>query len=137
MMEEGRNFDALIIVTPADCRRLLQLYPRLIDNYPYGRLGFIGAPEVGEIAKGDDRIKDNVFWIDENDLVSFDEVNECLLSHIKTVIGNEPLSRGVTGWYYQQFLKMQYTNIFHSILTGLNILIPELQNQRLQLRRLL
>lgn len=110
-MEASKHFDVLIVVTPGDCERVKHLYPRLIDKFHYGKLCFIGAPKVGELVCSDEAIKDSVFWINENDVVSFDEVHACMADHLKEIIGDEPLPRGVTGWYYQQFLKMQYAYI--------------------------
>ncbi len=105
---EKHNFDTLIVVTPDDCKRVQKLYPRVIDNISYGKLCFIGSKGVGDIVQNDDAIKEHVKWVDENDLVAFDEVHSCMAEHLKSIIGDEPLPRGVTGWYYQQFLKMQY-----------------------------
>jgi GT2 family glycosyltransferase len=110
-MAESIHFDALIVVTPGDCRRLLPLYPRLISNFNYGKICFIGAHEVGDIAMNDERIKDNSGWIDENALIPFDDVHRCMAERLSRVLNGEPLARGVTGWYYQQFLKMQYSSV--------------------------
>jgi hypothetical protein len=108
-MENNTNhFDTLIVVTPSDCERLLPLYPRVIENITYGDLCFIGAKGVGDIVQNELAIKGHVKWVDENELVPFDDVHRCMAAHLAPVIGNEPLPRGVTGWYYQQFLKMQY-----------------------------
>lgn len=110
-MEKNIHFDVLIVVTPADCERLLSLYPRLIDNFEYGNLCFIGSEGVGDIVNNDKAIKDNASWVDENSVISFDEVHACMTNRLRPVIGDEKLPRGVTGWYYQQFLKMQYSSI--------------------------
>jgi GT2 family glycosyltransferase len=107
-MENTIVFDALIVVTPADCKRLLPLYPRLISNFTYGKICFIGAPEVGEIALNDPRTKGHSDWVDENSLIPFDEVHKCMTQRLESVLKGKPLARAVTGWYYQQFLKMQY-----------------------------
>ncbi len=82
------HFDVLIVVTPQDCERVLHLYPRLIDNFEYGKLCFIGSKGVGDIVRNDDEIKDKSFWIDENDVVSFDEVHACMTEHLRPVIGD-------------------------------------------------
>ena len=110
-MSVDNHFDVLIVVTPEDCKRVLHLYPRLIDNFEYGKLCFIGSHGVGDIIQNDSGIKDNAFWIDENDVVSFDEVHACMTERLKPIIKDNPLPRGITGWYYQQFLKMQYVQI--------------------------
>ncbi len=108
-MDTKARFDVLIVVTPNDCERLLPLYPRLADNFDYGNICFIGAPKVGEMALNDPNIGSRVKWVDENDIISFDEVHAFMAKHLEPIIGSDPLPRGVTGWYYQQFLKMQYS----------------------------
>ncbi len=105
------HFDALIVVTPDDCKRLLKLYPRLVDNFEYGQLCFIGAPGVGEAALNDEAIGSRVKWLDENSLIPFDEVHACVAKKLEPLLKGQALPRGVTGWYYQQFLKMQYSMI--------------------------
>ncbi len=107
-MADSRHFDVLIVVTPADCKRVLPLYPRLVRNFEYGNLCFIGAGEVGELIDGS-AIRDRASWMDENVLIPFDEVHAYMSKRLAPIIGNEPLPRGITGWYYQQFLKMQYS----------------------------
>lgn len=104
------HFDVLIVVTPADCERLLPLYPRLADNFEYGKLCFIGSPAVGELVENS-VIADHARWVDENDIVKFDDVYACMEKKLELVLGGEKLPRGVVGWYYQQFLKMQYASI--------------------------
>ena len=108
-MAENIHFDVLIVVTPKDCERLLHLYPRLIGNFEYGNICFIGSEEVGNIARNDERIKDHSYWMDENDLILFSEVYDCMSKKLEPILKGEPLARAVVGWYYQQFLKMQYS----------------------------
>ncbi len=110
-MQNKEHFDVLIVVTPSDCERLLPLYPRLIDNFDYGQLCFIGSPKVGEIARADKNIGDKVKWVDENAILPFDDVHACIAKKLESILEGKPLARGVTGWYYQQFLKMQYAYI--------------------------
>ncbi len=106
-MGSDKHFDVLIVVTPADCERVLPLYPRLVDNFQYGNLMFIGAPKVGEIIRSS-AIADHAGWVDENEIVPFDEVHSCMAKKLEPLLEGQLLPRGVTGWYYQQFLKMQY-----------------------------
>lgn len=110
-MAENIHFDVLIVVTPKDCERLLPLYPRLIGNFGYGNICFIGSEEVGNIARNDDGIKDHSDWMDENDLIPFSEVYDCMSKRLETYLKGEKLARAVVGWYYQQFLKMQYSMV--------------------------
>lgn len=109
-MDSSKKFDALIVVTPADCERLLLLYYRLIDNFDYGNLCFIGSRGVAGLVENS-QVTDRSDWIDENDILPFAEVHACMSDRLHSIIGDNPLPRGITGWYYQQFLKMQYAFI--------------------------
>ncbi len=110
-MANDKKFNVLIVVTPEDCQRLMKMYPILVDKFPYGKVCFVGRKEVGEIATGDAVIGSKVLWVDEESIVSFDAVHSCMSKKLETVLNGQPLARGITGWYYQQFLKMQYSAI--------------------------
>ena len=110
MMLNPIKFDLLIVVTPQDCRRLMPLYPRLIDCFHNGRICFVGSAEVGEIVS-ESKVADKAYCIDENELISFNDVNNSLKEKLKFILHNKEMPRAVTGWYYQQFLKMQYSKI--------------------------
>jgi hypothetical protein len=109
-MEVNEKFDILIVVTPADCERLLPLYPKLVECFDNGKLNFIGTDKVGELVKNSS-IASSSGWVDENAIVPFDEVHACMAKRLEPILQGQPLPRGVTGWYYQQFLKMQYSSI--------------------------
>ncbi|SFB95256.1 HAD-IIIC family phosphatase [Butyrivibrio sp. YAB3001] len=111
MQDNNVSFNLLIVVTPDDCERLMPLYPRLADNYSYGKICFIGSPGVLEVASGNEALKERITWVDENELIKFDEVYELMSGRMKDILEGVPLPRKVTGWYYQQFLKMQYAQI--------------------------
>ncbi len=102
------HFDTLVVITPNDCKRLTKLYPRLVDNINYGRICFVGVQEVGDVLKADEYLADKTGWIDENSLIPFAEVHACIAERMKGILAGRELPRGITGWYYQQFLKMQY-----------------------------
>lgn len=110
-MAENRHFDVLIVVTAPDCSRLKNHYKRLVDNFKYGNICFIGSEEVRDVAFSCDAIKERVSWVDENNIIPFDDVHKLMGERLKPIIGNDKLPRGITGWYYQQFLKMQYSSI--------------------------
>ena len=110
-MSDDKRIDALIVVTADDCNRLLPLYPRLIANYKYGRLCFIGPSGVGDIVKNSLEISGSSIFIDENDLIPFNEVHNCMGQKLEQMLKGRQMPRAVTGWYYQQFLKMQYSAV--------------------------
>ena len=104
------EFDTLIVITPKDYIRLKNNYKRLVDNLPSKKLYFVGNSEVKELIK-ESNLPDKVGWIDENSIIPFDEVHAIMADHMKDILNGAELPRGITGWYYQQFLKMQYSNI--------------------------
>ncbi len=103
-----KRYNTLIVITPKDCQRLMSLYPRLVTNLDCGKVCFIGAEGVGELVKNDPAIADRVDFINENDVLEFDDVHRCMARKLAPLLNGEELPRGVTGWYYQQFIKMQY-----------------------------
>jgi len=102
LQPNSQTFDTLVVVTPADYKRVRKLYPRLAGHLP-GSLYFVGNAGVGELAG-----EDGFGWIDEDTLLPFDEVHALMKERLAAILAGRELPRGVTGWYYQQFLKMQY-----------------------------
>ena len=108
-MESSKtNFKTLVVITPADCQRLIGLYPRIIDNITYGDICFVGKAEVGDILNANPETKGKVGFIDEDSIIPFDSVHKVVADRMKHILNGRELPRGITGWYYQQFLKMQY-----------------------------
>ncbi|MCR4806602.1 MAG: hypothetical protein K5857_02890 [Lachnospiraceae bacterium] len=115
------RFDTLVVITPKDFMRLRSNYSRLVRWLPDGRIVFIGSDEVGELvsklsadlkayldeAGGEDRLS----FINENDVIPFDDVHKVMAEKMAPLLKDRDLPRGITGWYYQQFLKMEYSRI--------------------------
>lgn len=101
------DFDTLIVITDKDFERVSSQYERLLKNMPGRRVLFVGPPRVEElvIALG---AGGRAGYINENDILPFDEVHALMSSHMKERLGDQEMPRGVTGWYYQQFLKLSY-----------------------------
>lgn len=100
-------FDTLIVTTPNDFDRLKHLYRQIVEYLPSERILIVGSKECQNIINSIG-LNDKVGFIDENIIIPFDDVHQCLSSHMSSVLGQQELPRKVTGWYYQQFLKMQY-----------------------------
>ncbi len=109
-MKDKIDYSCIIVITPKDFLRLKDLYKRLVRNLPSERLLFVSGDDIVEPLKNTGWGQ-NVGYINENELLSFDSVRECLTEHLKPLLGNEPVPRGAVGWYYQQFLKMEYSRI--------------------------
>lgn len=101
-------FKTLVVITPADCQRLLKLYPRLVDNICYGDICFVGRNDVADIVNNSGDLEGKTGFIDENSIIPFDEVHALMTERMSHILEGRDLPRGITGWYYQQFLKMQY-----------------------------
>ncbi len=100
------EFDSLIVTTVKDYDRVCRNYPRMVKYLPGRDIIFIGSNEVGERLKRD-ALGDRVRFLDENDVIPFEEIDRLM----KELTGAEEVPRGMSGWYYQQFLKMSYSYI--------------------------
>lgn len=109
MKKDLMEYDALIVVTPEDYLRVQKHYDRLEKLLPVRRVIYIGNERVGEYVKLGN-LGDRVRFIDENSLISFDDVH-MFIKKLLEISSNDELPRGITGWYYQQFLKMKYATI--------------------------
>ncbi len=101
-----QEFDTLIVITAKDYDRVHRNYPRLIKHLPTRNIIFIGGDEVNErLLK--DNLGDKVKFLDENKLLPFIEIDSIMRDILK--VGEVP--RAMSGWYYQQFLKMKYSEV--------------------------
>ncbi len=103
-------YDALVVITPKDFLRLSRHYLRLVKNLDANRIIFVGSGLISEYLV-DSQYGEKVSFLDENDIIPFDQVHAYMKQHLKDILNGEDLPRGVTGWYYQQFLKMQYARM--------------------------
>ncbi len=103
-----QQFDTLVVITPADFMRLRSNYHRLIKWLPKGRIIIVGNEETGRLVK---EYGSGLEHINENDLLEFDKVHTVMSQKLRPLLNGSDLPRGVTGWYYQQFLKMAYSKV--------------------------
>ena len=113
MMDIIHSFDAIIVVAANDYGRLQKNYPKLLANIPARRVIFVGSEEVGSLVKEFGTDSEKTGFLNENDVIPFDKVHAVMKDALKDILRGRELPRGVTGWYYQQFLKMQYAYICH------------------------
>ncbi|MBQ7565209.1 MAG: hypothetical protein IJT16_14630 [Lachnospiraceae bacterium] len=102
----NKEYNALIVITAADYDRVSRNYPRLAANLPARNIIFIGSEEVEERVKRDD-LPEKVQFLNENDLLPFENVNRIM----QDILSLDDVPRGMTGWYYQQFLKLEYAKV--------------------------
>ncbi len=106
----GIVYDTLVVVAAKDFPRLSALYPRLIEKLESRKLYFVGSKEVGKLL-AESVVAGQAEWLDEDAILPFDEVHALMSRRLAPLLQGRELPRGVTGWYYQQFLKMQYARI--------------------------
>ncbi len=107
-------YDALVLTTPDSFRRLYGQYKYLIRYIPSRRIIVLGSREVGELLEkarpeipgGEDR--ERLCFLDEEEVLPFARVHDVVRDEMKDILKGRELPRGVTGWYYQQFLKLSY-----------------------------
>lgn len=104
------KYDVIILTTAKDFLRVRCNYSRLIQNTVPRKVIFIGNEEVGKLTE--ELINElalqeenRVGFVNEDNIVPFDAVHKVMMD----CLGVSELARGVTGWYYQQFLKMEYS----------------------------
>lgn len=97
------NFDAIILTVPNDLLRVKSLYYKLAENLPVRNILFVGSKQVGELLPTLN-LGHKFDFVDEETLIPF----SCVKAAIEKRFDGKEVSRGFVGWYYQQFLKMQY-----------------------------
>lgn len=121
----GQIFDTLVVITPGDFLRLRSNYTRLVRWLPEGRIIFIGSDEVDELvaelnesirllsqqSESEEISEDRLVFVNENDIIPFDDIHKVIAGKMELMLKGQELPRGITGWYYQQFLKMEYSRI--------------------------
>lgn len=110
MNDEANQYDVLVMVVPKDFERLKYNYKRLSEYLPGRNIYFVGNEEVGERVRRAG-LGGRVGWIDENSVLPFDRVHAVMEERMSEWLEGRPMPRNITGWYYQQFLKMQYARM--------------------------
>lgn len=105
------RFNTLVVITPKDFERLIGLYSRLTNNIGYGKVLFVGAEGVNEILGANRNNIGDAGFVNEDSVIPFDSVHALMKKKMDPILEGRELPRGITGWYYQQFLKMQYAFI--------------------------
>lgn len=104
------EYDALVVVTAKDFERVQGQYHRLAADLPARHVFFVGNEEVEQLVRNAG-LGEKVGFLDENMILPFDAVHAVMKEALEDVLNGRELPRGITGWYYQQFLKMQYARM--------------------------
>ena len=79
---------------------------------PVRNIYILGSMRVGELLEEkrasiiDGHDGSRLKFINEDDVISFAEVHSVVKDSMKDVLAGRDLPRGITGWYYQQFLQL-------------------------------
>lgn len=109
-MKDINVYDTLIMVTPKDYLRLQRNYHRLIEKLPSENVLFIGSAGVSDLISRSG-LGEGAGFVNENDIIPFQAVHKVVKDVLKDILNGQELPQGITGWYYQQFLKMKYAEI--------------------------
>lgn len=97
------NYGAIIVTTAKDLERVIKNINKTIERLPAKHITFVGNEDVKKLVDSLNDQKSFAFF-NEEDIIAFDDVHRIM----KDLLHSDNVPRGVTGWYYQQFLKMKY-----------------------------
>lgn len=111
---EPKIYDAIVLVTLDSFLRLKGQYGYYLKYMPVRNVYVLGSSKVGElldehsaeITRCDDPSR--LRFINEDDILLFDSVHRTIAAEMEPILQGRELPRGITGWYYQQFLKLSY-----------------------------
>lgn len=109
-MSDIYAYDAVVVVTPKDFKRVGCNNERIVKYLPARKVFFVGSEELGQMIKNLE-IGEKADFINENDLIPFAAVYKCMEGVMADILQGRELPRGLVGWYYQQFLKMEYAKV--------------------------
>lgn len=74
---DTKIYDAIVIVTPADFKRVECNNQRIVKYLPVRKVLFVGSEELKELV-GQSNLGDKAGFVNENDIIPFDEVYNCM-----------------------------------------------------------
>ena len=109
-----RRLLTMIIPTIAkDYSRVKRDYKAFFSFLPIKEIVYIGPADLEDVVRqdvADSGYADRIRYLNENELISFAELKDVMKERICSE-GYEIGDNSKLGWYYQQFLKMEYANI--------------------------
>ncbi len=111
--DSNRTFTCIIPTLPNDYADVHERLYSVLDMLPVSRIVFTGPEDLEAMIRentGRSDIAERVEFINENDILPFSNVKKAYntrLSEISAEFG-KPDRASRSGWYYQQFLKMEY-----------------------------
>lgn len=101
-----KGYDTLIITLPRDYERCRALQGKLLSCLPGDKIYYVGNEGIKKLIE-EEQLGERVGYILEDSIIPYDKVHSILCD----IYQRHDVSRGITGWYYQQFLKMQYARV--------------------------
>ena len=105
------SFTCMIPALPEDYERTKKHYHRLFECLTIDKIVFVGPPELEAHVKKDYESglygEYSIDFLNERLILSFDEVKK---SFLKQLSSDSTIDASSAGWYYQQFLKMEFAN---------------------------
>lgn len=77
MSDDIKLYDAIVVVTPKDFKRVESNNKRIVEYLPVRKVLFVGSKELGELVE-QSSFGDKAGFVDENDIIPFDDVYNCL-----------------------------------------------------------
>jgi hypothetical protein len=105
-MKDNITYDALVVTTPADYQRVGQLHHRLAQYLPVQRIRVLGSMPLAAIIK--EEAIEGIEFLHEDEILPFADVKRVVEDHLQDRLQGQEAPRGIVGWYYQQFLKLEY-----------------------------
>lgn len=109
------KFDAIIVQTPDDFKRMTGHHERMCRLLPADRVFFVGRSEISDLLENEkekypvDSAIRKAGFINENDILDFDTVHKVVCEIVSRGSNGQLPGRNITGWYYQQFIKWAYS----------------------------
>lgn len=93
-MMDTKIYDAIVIVTPADFKRVECNNQRIVEYLPVRKVLFVGSEELKELV-GQSNLGDKAGFVNENDIIPFDEVYNCMKDVMADILLGRELPRGM------------------------------------------
>lgn len=104
-------FTCMIPSLPKDYHRTKTQYHRLFECLDINKIVFVGPPELEECIKTDYDTgiygEHKIEYLNEREILPFEEIK---LALSKQLTEKNKVGTSSTGWYYQQFLKMKFSD---------------------------
>ncbi|MCR4739721.1 MAG: hypothetical protein K5886_05600 [Lachnospiraceae bacterium] len=110
---ENKKVKLVIVTKDSDYSNITQDYNKFFEYLPVKEIIMVGSKHLSELMEKDREngiLPDKVTFMYEEELVSSEKMMAAVKDHL-TAGGYDIADNSRLGWYYQQFLKMQFSRI--------------------------